>query len=127
MSHCGQRGMQILLVEDDKEVAESVADALAVLGHSVSHASSVVEALKLIDVTCPNVAVLDVDLGGGTSADVASVLNERSIPFVVATGQAKADTPLEMLGKPHLRKPYLIDDLERALDLACPGVGSIGR
>lgn len=81
MSHWGQRGMQILLVEDDKEVAESVADALAVLGHSVSHASSVVEALKLIDVTCPNVAVLDVDLGGGTSADVASVLNERSIPL----------------------------------------------
>jgi len=119
--------MQILLVEDDKEVAESVADALAVLGHSVSYASPVAEALKLIDVTCPNVAVLDVDLGGGTSADVASVLNERSIPFVVATGQAKADTPLEMLGKPHLRKPYLIDDLERALDLACPGVGSIGR
>jgi len=115
--------MQILLVEDDKEVAETVADALAVLGHSVTRASSAVEALKLIEVSCPDVAVLDVDLGGGTSAGVASVLNERLIPFVVASGQARADTPLEMSGKPHLRKPYLIDDLAQALGQAYPALG----
>lgn len=110
--------MRILLVEDDKDVAETVGQALAILGHSVIHAASVVEAVELVDGSDGlDVAILDVDLAGGTSAGVACVLSGRSIPFIVATGHTVAETPDEMRGKPHLRKPYLLVELERALEL----------
>ena len=62
-------------------------------------------------------AMLDVDLAGETSAGVASVLTGRSIPFIVASGHTVAETPPEMRGKPHLRKPYVLVELERALEL----------
>ncbi|HOX53664.1 MAG TPA: PhoU domain-containing protein, partial [Fibrobacteria bacterium] len=44
------------------------------------------EALRLLAATTPDVCVLDVNLGAGTSLAVADELDRRKIPFLFATG-----------------------------------------
>lgn len=61
-------------------------------------------------------AMLDVDLGGETGADVAILLTERGIPYLVASAYDADEIPAVMRGGPHLRKPYLLNDLEIALE-----------
>lgn len=48
-------------------------------------------ALRVLDKTEPEIAILDVDLGSETSADVAARLRKMGIPFVVATGYGATD------------------------------------
>ena len=111
--------MRILLVEDTPEVADCVVMALEALGHTAVHASSIAQAVHLLEGWKTfDAAMLDVNMGAETTADVAAVLAERGIPYVVASGRAADDIPAGMTGRRHLRKPYLLDDLERALQ-AC--------
>lgn len=108
--------MRILLVEDTPEVADCVVMALEVLGHTAVHASTTAQAMHLLKGTRTfDAAMLDVNMGAETTADLATVLTEGGIPYVVASGRAPDDIPGEMTDGRHLRKPYLLDDLERAL------------
>lgn len=108
--------MRILLVEDTPEVADCVVMALEALGHTAVHASSIAQAVHLLEGRRTfDAAMLDINMGAETTADVATMLTERSIPYVVASGRAADDVPSEVVGRRHLRKPYLLDDLERAL------------
>jgi CheY-like chemotaxis protein len=109
--------MLILMLEDDADVAACLFVALQRLGHSAVHARSVREAIDLINRE-PSIAaaVLDVDLGGETDADVAILLTERGIPFLVASAYAGDEIPAAMRGGTHLRKPYLLNELQDALE-----------
>ena len=109
--------MRILLVEDKAEVAECVVLALEALGHMAVHASSIAQAMELLDGPF-DAAILDVDIGSETTAGVACMLRERRIPYVVASGHAADEVPAGMKSRRHLRKPYLLSDLELALS-AC--------
>lgn len=108
--------MRVLLVEDRPEVADCVVLALEVLGHSAVHASTTAQAVHLLKGPKTfDAAMLDVNMGAETTADVAALLTTRGIPYVVASGRAADDIPPAVEGRRHLRKPYLLDDLERAL------------
>jgi len=109
------QGKSVLLVEGEPIVAMLVEDMLAGLGAQVvGPAAQVGEAIELAQKARIDVAVLDVKLGGDSSAKVAEELRRRGIPYVLATG---FDNPLGHHGNnvPLLQKPYLQEDLERAL------------
>ncbi|MBU8978188.1 response regulator [Lysobacter sp. MMG2] len=90
--------------------------ALEALGHTAVHASSIAQAVHLLEGRKTfDAAMLDVNMGAETTADVAMVLTESGIPYVIASARAADDLPAGMVGTGHLRKPYLLDDLERAL------------
>ncbi len=110
--------MLILVLEDDRDCAACVVMALRNLGHTAIHARSVKEAIELINRE-PSIAaaLLDVDLGGETGAHVAILLTERGIPYLVASAYDGDEIPAVMRGGPHLRKPYLLNDLENALEI----------
>lgn len=99
----------VLVVEDNVIIAMNAADALRGLGaDEVLIAGSNREALRLLDAHPVALAILDVDLGGQTSAPTAARLRERGVPFLLATGydpdRAARDAgiaPSQVLTKPY--------------------------
>jgi len=70
-------------------------------------ANSADEALAAIRRETPNVAVLDVNLGSGTSIPVAEELRRLDVPFIFATGYGDGQMiPAELRSAPIARKPY---------------------
>jgi CheY-like chemotaxis protein len=106
------------VLEDNVIIAMNAADALRALGaEEVVVAGSNGEALRLLDAHPVRVAVLDVDLGGQTSAATAIALKERGIPFLLATGYDPEEAAREAGLSPSqvLTKPYSTDGIAAAL------------
>lgn len=101
-------GTVVLLVEDQILIAMDVEAMLEDHGvASVVTANSAADALSQLKTFTPDVAVLDVNLGDGTSAPVAEELKKRGVPFVFATGYGdRAIIPPAFQDAPMVRKPY---------------------
>ena len=114
------KGKRVLLVEDQLVIALDAEDILRRAGAAnVETASSVRDALKLLPSFAPDLAILDVNLGAGTSVAVAEELQRRAIPFVFATGYGdSAFIPKGMKHVPVVRKPYSAEALTKALAAA---------
>jgi light-regulated signal transduction histidine kinase (bacteriophytochrome)/CheY-like chemotaxis protein len=114
------RGLKILMVEDQLLIAMDVQTMLMHEGATtVETASSVKEALQGLSVFRPDLAILDVNLGNGSSLPVAHELVARGIPFVFATGYGETSLIPASLGEvPIVRKPYDIISLIAALTTA---------
>ncbi|CBA16132.1 response regulator [Xanthomonas albilineans] len=112
------RGLRILVVENDEMNATLLELQLAQAGADVvGIAASVKQALALIDSERPDRAVLDFRLAAGeTSETVARVLTERATPYVLATGVAAASLPAGFATGVVLTKPYLSEQLIKALE-----------
>jgi light-regulated signal transduction histidine kinase (bacteriophytochrome) len=98
----------VLLVEDDLLIAMDLESELRSLGvATVAAASSVQQALAMIEATPPAFALLDINLSGETTFPVASVLRQRGIPFAFVTGYGDDKAVLgEFAGRPVLAKPF---------------------
>lgn len=97
-----------LVVEDNMIIAMDAEDMLQDLGvEEIETASSVGEALRLIERHPPDFALLDVNLGTETSFPVADALKSRNIPYVFTTGYGESLVlPGEHAGVPIINKPY---------------------
>jgi CheY-like chemotaxis protein len=63
--------------------------------------------MRLISSRTPDAAILDVNLGTGTSISVADELQRRQIPFLFATGYGDGiSIPEHLQHVPVTRKPY---------------------
>ena len=113
----GQLSGDILLVEDNIIIALDAEDMLEKLGAAhVDIVGSVDEALRLIAVSLPSFAVLDINLGGETSFALASRLRPLGVPFCFATGYGEdAALPPEHAAVPVAKKPYSIETLAKAI------------
>jgi CheY-like chemotaxis protein len=109
-------GRTVLLVEDEMLVAWLLEDMLADLGCAVvGPASSVKQALAMIDAEAIDAAVLDVNLNGQMSYPIADALVARGVPFVFSTGYDK-DTLLDGYRTfPVLQKPFHRAELSETL------------
>ena len=100
--------IRVLLVEDQMLIAMDVEGMLADQGidHVVTAASVVDAIAKLADFK-PDVAILDVNLGTGTSIELAEVLIRSGTPFLFATGYGNSTMiPSAFAKVPVVRKPY---------------------
>jgi two-component sensor histidine kinase/DNA-binding response OmpR family regulator len=83
-------GQRILVVEDEALVSMMLESELEALGLSiVASCGSVSEAMKAINDASPDVAILDVNLGGELVYPVADRLLELKVPFVFVTGYGR--------------------------------------
>ena len=113
--------MLILIVEDEALIAMVLADGLADGGHRVmGPASTMAEALALCEATPPELAVLDVNLGDGSSGvDVARALVERwGVPCIFASGAAADAWRARDVAFGYIRKPYEVGTVLRSVELA---------
>ncbi|WP_417583570.1 HWE histidine kinase domain-containing protein [Pelagibacterium sp.] len=107
-----------LVVEDNVIIAMDCEAVLRDLGcRDVALASSVSQALKVIENSEIGFAVLDVNLGNETSFAVADVLGEKAIPFIFASGYADGVSfPDAHVDRPKVSKPYDMASLTEALE-----------
>jgi DNA-binding response OmpR family regulator len=106
--------LRILVVEDEPAIALELVSVIeeetgcAVMGV----ASSVEEALALIALERPSGAVLDANLNGSTSVEIAEALRRENTPFFVLSGcSSKSSLPPPLNEAPFLRKPYRESEL----------------
>ncbi len=108
----------VLLVEDSMIIALDTEDSLRELGvKAVQVQSSVAAALAALEKSTPAFAILDYNLGKENSERVAEVLQERNVPFWLATGYGEMADRLERLGaRGLLTKPYGKEELAKVID-----------
>ncbi|WP_245329211.1 response regulator [Bradyrhizobium centrolobii] len=118
-SEIGLAGLRVLVIEDEALVMMLLEDTLAEAGCEIAGvASRVDEALEKAAALTFDVAVLDVNLNGRQTFDVARCIAGRGIPFVFATGYGAASLLSGFGDTPILQKPFQQCDLEAALRLA---------
>ena len=108
---------KILIVEDSYLVLIGLEAMCAELGWQiVGPATRLAEALALARSETFDAALLDVNLNGEMSWEIADVLIARRIPFAFSTGYDQSNIlPDHLVGTSVLAKPYRIDDVERRL------------
>jgi DNA-binding response OmpR family regulator len=105
------KGIRILLVEGEALVAMLVEDELLDAGaHIVGTATSVAEALRIIEVAMGDggisAAVLDLNLDGEAVWPVANALDELGVPFVFESGYGLGCNTGKYVMAPVLHKPF---------------------
>lgn len=101
-------GKRILIVEDEALIAMSLEAMLESLGCVViGTASSLEKGLESVRNLELDAAILDVNLRGTRSDPLARKLEDRGVPFVLATGygaELSRDSHLPILEKPYQRE-----------------------
>ena len=93
----------ILLVEDEPFILADVQQELERCGAQVLPATSVEEALALLDTESITASILDFKLQGRTADDLCHQLTERKIPFVIYSGYTNVEgecSKWEIISKP---------------------------
>ena len=120
------RGAHVLLVEDNMLIALETEDMLREMGAvNVLLASTITEAERLIADQRFNFAMLDINVGRGTSFDLATQLRAMGTPFIFATGYGdelalERRNGVEVL----IQKPYERDHLARAIQQVLQNAGA---
>jgi DNA-binding response OmpR family regulator len=103
--------IRVLVVEDEAILSQFLVDVLADDAFRVvGPCATLSAALLLATDQAIDVALLDVNVGGGQVTVVADKLLERKIPFLFVTGMGRLPDP-RFAKIPILRKPFLADDL----------------
>ena len=114
-----KRRGDVLLVEDDVEVAALTREMLAALGFNVIHASNPAAALaKFSEASALEAVFSDIMMPGGTSGlHLAREIRGRhpTLPIVLATGYAEAAAGMRDGEFGLLLKPYSLEALANAL------------
>ena len=111
---------RVLVVEDDRSLAEAYADILLETGFDVATASDVAGALHALETEPVDVVLSDVLMPGGTGVDLLRAVRERDldVPVVLVTGNPSVETAVqavEMGALHYLLKPVASADLVKAV------------
>ena len=119
-------GRHILVVEDEPLIAMTVEDMILELGAvPVGPAANLAEGLRLASTGPLDAAVLDVNLNGARSDDIARCLSDRRIPFIFTTGYGRSGID----GFPHapvITKPFRAETLAMMLARLFEDEGAAG-
>ena len=116
--------MHLLIVEDDRTIAENLYDYLEARGHQCDYADSIAAASALLARSAFDAVVLDRNLPDGDGLALARRLRTegRATPILVLTARDTLEDKLlgfEAGGDDYLVKPFALQELEvRLLALA---------
>jgi CheY-like chemotaxis protein len=111
--------VRILLVDDDVDVVEALADVLEELGHVVRTAKDGPSALRIAETLCPEVAIVDIGLPIMDGYELARRLRASSsaspgLRVIALSGYARneeRERTAKVSFDLHLRKPPSLDVL----------------
>jgi CheY-like chemotaxis protein len=113
------RPSSILLIEDETLIRMMLAGMVEELGHRVvGEAGSIREACLMAETAEYDLAMLDVNLGGHNVGPVAEIIARRGFPILFVTGYALAALPNGFGNRPMIQKPFALDKLRDAIELA---------
>ena len=106
---------KILLVDDDRDLAEIIQDMLKTYGYEVKIVESCEETFEILKKEQFSLMILDINLPDGTGFEVLKELRSVSkVPVIFASARTSEDdkiTGLEMGGDDYLAKPYSLKEL----------------
>jgi len=115
----------LLIVDDDSDLADLLAETLEAEGHAVRVAHDGREGLRLSDERAPDLVLLDVEMPRLSGPDMAYQLIVRNcglekVPIVLVSGLVDLPRIAELVGTPYfLPKPYdataVVEVVDRAL------------
>jgi CheY-like chemotaxis protein len=109
----------VFLVEDEVMIRMMVADMLEELGYRIAaEAGEIGEAIRLVQCTDFDLAILDVNVNGKVISPVADMIKARNRPFIFATGYGSSGLPEEYRDRPALQKPFQLETLGKMIDMA---------
>jgi CheY-like chemotaxis protein len=111
------RRVRILVIEDSPVVGPFVTDALGELGYDVvGPAPNFSTAREMIEGEAFDGALVDVFIRGERAFPLCDLLERKGVPFILTSGYADWQIPEQWQDRPRLHKPYIIGQLEEALD-----------
>lgn len=111
--------LRILVVEDEGILRLDLECMLVDLGHQIAgSAANLPDGLHLAATLGVDLGILDLNLGGTQSRDIADRLAERGIPFLFASGYSPSSIPSSHAGRPCISKPFSSRDLSEAIAVA---------
>ncbi len=112
----------VLVIEDELMIRMLLEDMLEELGYTIAaQAARLDQALDAARNGAFDIAILDLNLNGETTFQVADLLAERGKPYVFATGYGEHGLPPAHRDRPTLRKPFQLDGLRDTLARALAG------
>lgn len=115
-------GHRVLVVDDNRDAADSLASLLEMLGSTPHTAYSGAEAFRLVEATRPTVAILDIGMPGMDGCELAQRIRAHpdaaGIYLVALTGWGQEPDRARVRAAGfdrHLLKPVAVDDLVRVL------------
>ncbi len=116
--------LSILLVEDDKTVADVIRELLGARGHRVQHVVNGLAALAALETAACDLALLDLDLPGIDGLQLARAIRagrHRELPLLAITARSVGDEE-QLIGAAGmnalLRKPLTAERLIEAIEAA---------
>ncbi|MBI3628356.1 MAG: response regulator [Candidatus Rokubacteria bacterium] len=122
---------KVLVVDDEREFLDTLADYLEGQGYAVARAAGGDEALACVRRDPPDAVLLDIRMPGVNGLEVLRRLrrDRPAVPVVMLTGvddEALARSALQIGALDYVRKPFDPDQLNRVV-LAAIGRASGGR
>ena len=112
---------RVLIVEDEPMIIFMLEDLLTEAGFEIAGVATTLEnALSLIETCNFDAALLDSNLAGVSSAPAALTLSARVIPFLVVSGYATSQQNAAYSGGLHMSKPFEPKSLIKALASILP-------
>ncbi len=115
---------RVLIVDDNRDSADSLVTAFAVLGHEATAAYGGRDALARLPDTRPSLIVLDLSMpemdGYALARAIRAVPGYTTVPMVALSGfgsEADRVKSREAGFDRHMLKPFDLADLERMLEL----------
>jgi len=121
--HDDSNERRLLIVDDDRDFAESLLEILEPRGYKLAAASGVQSALQTIEEFDAQVALLDLKLPDGSGTRLLSELKQLNpdCACILVTAYADVDSAVAALEKGafyYLRKPFKPEELLQVLDRA---------
>jgi CheY-like chemotaxis protein len=113
--------LSVILLEDEYLIALDAERNLEALGvKSIRVVNTLPAAAAIAEAGDVDIAVLDLNINGEMSYEVAEMFRKKGIPIVFASGYELRDRIDSELGDAtiHLRKPYTSESLKNALEAA---------
>lgn len=114
----------ILIVEDDAELAETLGELLALEGHTTRIAFDGQEGMRAMEEHLPELILLDIEMPvldgpGMACAALARDAGRELIPIIISSGYADIDAVAARVGTPYrIPKPCSLSALVKLVDVA---------
>jgi CheY-like chemotaxis protein len=113
----GPAQLAVFVLEDEALIRMMIVQMLEELVHRViAEAGSIAKALPLAETANFDLALLDINIGGGDSGGIASVIKRRRLPLLFVSGYSPTGLPEPFQGWPVLQKPFSIQWLKMAVE-----------